>query len=61
METVSLDMAALANVTNAMVALVNENTKLKEINGLLAGRLKEIELEQAKEGEQASVPQGHEG
>lgn len=56
-------MAALANVTNAMVALVNENTKLKEINGLLAGRLKEIELEQAKEGGQevASVPPGQEG
>ena len=58
-----MDMAALANVTNAMVALVNENTKLKEINGLLAGRLKEIELEQAKEGGEgaASVPQGQEG
>lgn len=56
-------MAALANVTNAMVALVNENTKLKEINGLLAGRLKEVELEQAKEGGEgnASVPQGQEG
>jgi hypothetical protein len=59
-----MDMPALANVTNAMVALVNENTRLKQINGLLSERLKELEHEedqgQGQESPALDDAEGHE-
>ncbi len=48
MNVVSMDTSALANVTNAMVSLVNENAALKQINRLLSERLKELGIEEAQ-------------
>lgn len=42
MDAAQVDLAAMANITNALVALINESNGLKQENAQLWARVKEL-------------------